>query len=187
MKNINTMEANSGQTIIEAVVALTAIVVAIAAISVVISLSVNNSTFSRDQNQASKYAQEGVEFLREANDSGNPILLEDADSSDPENPPRSIRFNQLRGDYCLNADDTISSGIGSDCQNVSTKGLKRSINVQPGTCAGTASTPGTSNTVLTDVHVTVYWSGNSCSTSNTYCHSSSLETCIQTSTTSTSL
>jgi Tfp pilus assembly protein PilV len=179
MKNTNTMEANSGQTIIEAVVALTAIVVAIAAISVVISLSVNNSTFSRDQNQASKYAQEGVEFLREANDSGSPIPFQGADP---------LTFNQLNGDYCLNADDTLSQdGIGADCRNVSTKGLKRSINIQPGTCAGTASNPGTSNTILTDVHVTVYWSGNSCSTTTPYCHNSSLETCIQTGTTSTSL
>jgi hypothetical protein len=168
---------NKGQTIIEAVVALTAILVAIAAISVVISLSVNNSTFSRDQDQASKYAQEGIEFLREANDSGTLIPLQGFDP---------IPFSQLHGDYCLNADDTLSNGVGSDCY-VNTNGLKRSIHVEQGTCAGNPSSQGSSTTILYQVDVTVYWSGNSCSASKAYCHNSSLETCIQTSTTSTSL
>jgi hypothetical protein len=185
MRNTNNILSNSGQTIIEAVVALTAILVAIAAISVVISLSVNNSTFSRDQGQASKYAQEGIEFLREANDSGDPIFIEGLDPGDPDS---SILFNQLQGDYCLNADDKLSTdGIGAHCRNVTTNGLKRSIHVEQGTCAGAGSTQGSTNTILYQVDVTVYWSGNSCSTTSPYCHSSSLETCIQTNTTSTSL
>lgn len=54
-----------GSTLIEAVVALSAIVIVLAATSSLVITSLNNSTFSRDQGQANKLAQQGVEYIRD--------------------------------------------------------------------------------------------------------------------------
>ena len=59
------MKFNSrGQTIIEALVALSIILLVITSISVVIISSLYNSQFIKEQNTANKYSQQGMEFMR---------------------------------------------------------------------------------------------------------------------------
>ena len=54
----------AGQTIIEATIALASILLTLAAIAIAISTGVSNSQFAKQQTQASKYAQGGMEQLR---------------------------------------------------------------------------------------------------------------------------
>lgn len=53
-----------GQTLLEAVIALAAMLLIITAISITVTGSLSNSGFIGDQNKASKFAQEGIEYLR---------------------------------------------------------------------------------------------------------------------------
>lgn len=55
---------NSGQSLIEVLVALSLAVLAIGALVTVTMTSVKNAQFSKNQTQAEKYAQEGMEWAR---------------------------------------------------------------------------------------------------------------------------
>ena len=55
---------NSGQSLIEVLVALSLAVLAISALVSVTMTSVKNAQFSKNQIQAEKYAQEGMEWVR---------------------------------------------------------------------------------------------------------------------------
>jgi hypothetical protein len=64
------MRSNSGQSLFEVIIALgVCALVLVGAISLSTS-SVRNSSFARNNAQATKYAQEGVEWLREERDEG---------------------------------------------------------------------------------------------------------------------
>ena len=56
--------ANRGQSIIEVVVALALIAVVVLGLVKVTIISINNASFARDQQGATKYAQEGIENAR---------------------------------------------------------------------------------------------------------------------------
>lgn len=58
-------KSTKGSTLIEAIIALSAIVIVLAATSSLVITSLNNSTFSKDQGQANKLAQQGVEYIRD--------------------------------------------------------------------------------------------------------------------------
>jgi len=53
-----------GQTLLEALIALSTAVVIISAMTVIVLSSLSNAQFSRNQNQATLYAQQGIEFLK---------------------------------------------------------------------------------------------------------------------------
>lgn len=63
MKKIKNV--SKGSTLIEAIIALSAIVIILAATSGLVITSLTNSTFTRDQNQAAKLAQQGIEYVRD--------------------------------------------------------------------------------------------------------------------------
>jgi len=56
--------ANSGQSIIEVIVALSLVIVVIVGLITVTTRSIKNSSFARDQRTATKYAQESLENSR---------------------------------------------------------------------------------------------------------------------------
>ncbi len=55
---------NSGQSIIEVIIALSLVVVVIVGLITVTTRSIKNSSFARDQRMATKYAQESLENSR---------------------------------------------------------------------------------------------------------------------------
>lgn len=59
------MKNESGQTLIEVIAALTAAVIIISAIVSASLNSLNNSEFTRDQNIAAQYNQQGIELIRD--------------------------------------------------------------------------------------------------------------------------
>ncbi|MCX6726102.1 MAG: prepilin-type N-terminal cleavage/methylation domain-containing protein [Candidatus Shapirobacteria bacterium] len=56
--------ANRGQSIIEVVIALAIVAIVIVGLVKVTTISMNNGSFARDQQTATKYAQEGLENAR---------------------------------------------------------------------------------------------------------------------------
>lgn len=56
---------NSGQTLIEALIALSIIVVIMSATTVAVITSLNNASFVKSQNQVNKIAQQGMEYIRD--------------------------------------------------------------------------------------------------------------------------
>lgn len=57
-----------GQTLLEVVIALATAIVVISAMAVIVVSSLNNAQFSKNQNQATQYAQQGIEFLKNLSD-----------------------------------------------------------------------------------------------------------------------
>ena len=53
-----------GQTLIEVIVALSVVLLILAAIAVAVTTSVSNSTYLKNHNLASKHAQDGMEYIR---------------------------------------------------------------------------------------------------------------------------
>jgi len=149
------MRKKKGQTIIEAVVALSTILVILAAITIAITTSVNNAQFIKSQSVAAKYAQQGMENLRYTR------------NNDPNT------FNAFSGNYCMGVNGVPSAyGAGGCTVNLPDDLLIREVNFaqNSGSCSGGKQ-----------VTVTVYWSSGKCdptSLSSRYCHKTQLISCF---------
>lgn len=144
-----------GQTIIEAIVALMTILLIITAIAIVIVNGLYNSTFIKNQNQANKYAQQGIEFVR--NIQRNDLGVFGA-------------FNQ-NTTYCIdNQNNTLTRTSCSDTGVNTGTGFNRTIAFSPsgGQCPNTEI----------KVTVIVKWASTKCPSTNTFCHKSELVTCM---------
>ncbi|HVZ11779.1 MAG TPA: hypothetical protein VG965_01995 [Patescibacteria group bacterium] len=143
----------SGQTIIEAVVALSSIVIILTAVTIVVTQSVNNAQFIKSQSIASKYSLQGMEVLRYTR------------NNDP------ATFFGYTGTFCMKPDNTLLSS-GTTCgtpYNFSGTLLIREVVFSP-------SSPDCSNG--TRATVNTYWSSSKCGSTNGYCHKSQLISCF---------
>jgi len=140
-----------GQILIEVLVALAAAGVIITAITAVVTTSLSNAQYIRDQNSATNYAQQGMEVIREVRD------------SDISN------FRSYNGNYCLGKGQTSLGSNQSSC-NSNVDNFARSVVIEqsPGCAANIAK-----------VTVTVSWSDGKC-TNNANCHKIPLVTCLST-------
>jgi Tfp pilus assembly protein PilV len=142
-----------GQSLVEALVALAAAVVIVSAIAVAVITSVNNSDFSKNQNLATQYAQEGIEILRNLSQSDWAI------------------FSTYSGTYCLNQNSaTLTTPSGATCtQNINSFFVRQAvINQGSSSCSSN-----------TKVSVSVAWADGKCtSASNPYCHAVLLDSCL---------
>lgn len=142
-----------GQSLIEAVIALGAAAIIVSAIAVAVVTSVNNSDFSKYQNLATQYAQQGIEILKERSESS------------------WQNFSTLSGTYCLSqSSSTLAPALGGTCTtNINNFFVRKVVITQnSGSCSGNAK-----------VTVNVSWSDGKCtSSSNIYCHSVELNSCL---------
>lgn len=139
-----------GQSLIEVLVALGIISTIIIAVATVVITSLNNTQLSKDQNLATKYAQEGLEITRS---------IRNRDFT---------AFSSLTGTYCLpkNAENLGTSQSGCTIPNIDH--FIRSIQIE--------HTPGC-GTNVSKITAVVSWRDGKCTT-NSYCHKSQLETCL---------
>lgn len=146
---------NSGQTIIEAVIALSVILIILAAIAIVIINGLSNSRFVQNQNLANKYAQQGIEFVRN-------IQQNDINT-----------FASYEGNvYCID-ESTVPQQLATcagDTVNVGNSHI-RTISLASGIspCQATEK----------KITATVTWSSSKCPSSNRFCHRSELSSCLQ--------
>lgn len=155
------MKNEQGQTIIEIMIALGAIVVLLSAITVIILVSINGANYSRDQNNATEYAQQGMEIMR---------ALRDTDYG---------QFSGLNGSYCMDQSCTSAGNCtlksASSCPVNINNYFSRLVTVTP-----LSSSPAdckNQGQASTEVTMKVSWSDGKC-TGGSLCENILLNSCL---------
>lgn len=138
-----------GQTLIEILVALGIITVVVTALASVVVTSMGNVKFSKNQNQATQYAQEGIEIVRQIRDNSY------------------TTFQGKNGTYCLGSSNVLPP-VPSVCNTANVGEFIRKVTVVQNGC----------DTNVAKVTINVSWQDSKCSAANTYCHTSQLESCL---------
>lgn len=152
--------SESGQTIIEAMVALVTILLIITALSIVIVNGLYNSRFIKNQNEANKYAQQGMEFVR--NIQKNDLTT-------------FAQYGQSSQVYCIDEVNNLLTTTNCDTNGVNTgASYNRTVEFSPagGECLDTP------NNKEVKATVTVKWPSTKCPATNTFCHKSVLTACL---------
>lgn len=121
----------SGQSLFEVVIALAVITLIIVGIVVLSTVSIRNSSFSRDKNISSKYVQEAVEWLR----------------SERNKSPAQFQGNAV-GTYCFNTLSWSNVGNCGSTEIISDTPFQREVVFNTRTLNG--------KTVI-DADVVVFW------------------------------
>lgn len=165
------MKQNRGQTLLEATIALAALLLILAATSTAVVTGINNSIFVRNQNTANKYAQEGMEYMKNLKDNDYTTFLSLAPSIGPGS------------DYCLDS-NRVRTSYGASCVIGVNNVFDRKITVtqvNPGTSAECSfndiSGGGFSDVFVHSVRVTVSWNSGKC-TGSAKCHKAELKSCF---------
>lgn len=154
----------SGQTLLEALIALSILVVILGAVATSVLTSINNSSFVKQQNQANKLAQQGIEYIRDRiNNSG---------------VNRFATYNgyaTINQTWCLGDVTTACSDPAIDCHF--TQGLCSTANVQ--TLFKREVTFLSTNCGINGLSVTVSvsWIDGKCAI-NSFCHSQKVTSCF---------
>lgn len=147
-----------GDTLIEVLIALGVVTVVISAVTVLGISSLSNARFSANQEQASKYTQEGMEIVRGIRNSNyagfasyiNPseiyCLGENLTSIDPDESVSSCTEPNIGGQYIRSVTIVQDENCGANFAHTT---------------------------------VTVAFADNKCA-SGEYCHSNSLDSCLST-------
>jgi type II secretory pathway pseudopilin PulG len=149
-----------GQSLIEITVALGALTTLLTISAIAIITALSNSQESKNQNQASTYAQQGIEILRQMRDTS------------------WSSFDSLSGTYCMDrtCSQLTSSGIcgpksGSCGQNVDMYSREVTLQKNDPQC----SVGGNS---ATRALVSVAWTDSKCTGGSTFCRLVKIETCF---------
>lgn len=139
-----------GQSLIEVLIALGIISMVITGVATIVTQSLTNAQFSKEQDTATKYAQEGLETVRSIRDQNYNA------------------FALLNGRYCL-AKNTQSLGdIQPSCATPNVDQFIREVAIE--------TTPGC-NANVSKVTVTVSWTDGKC-LSSSFCHNTKLTSCL---------
>lgn len=163
--------SQSGQTLLEVLIGLSAAVIVISAISLTTFSSLNNAEYSKNQSSATAYSQQGVEIMRNIRDRNYSF------------------FKSLNGTYCLGKTcSTIdTSGNGDRSQPASYCGVSpcgQNIDTfvrQVLITNGSVSECGvdSNNNPITKVTTTTSWFDNKCTDrTNLYCHAVTISSCL---------
>lgn len=155
---------NRGQTLLEALIALTILVIILGAVATSVLTSINNSSFVKQQNQANKLAQQGMEYIRDRiNNSG-------ANRFATYTGYANANQTQCLGD--INSATPLTPGSCGNTANV--QGVfEREVTFTAGSCD-------TGNTFVNGLTVTVnvYWTSGKCSLGSAFCHRQKLTSCF---------
>lgn len=149
-----------GQGLIEAIIALSAAVLIISALAMVVLNAVSNSDYTRIQNQATAYAQEQLEALKD-------MSKNDWNS-----------FNTLLdGTYCPDASLSLGTRISGNCQTRNVGNIYvRQVDI---THPSGGSTPCGSSTTGILIEVSVSWNDGKCDSETDFCHKVELNSCVE--------
>lgn len=148
---------NRGQGLIEALVALGVSSIIVAAIAMAVVTSLDNASFSKYQNLATHYAQQGMDIMRQKSETN---------WADFEGLCSTGNCN-----YCLAQSSDILIGGTCNIANITndTVGFVRKVTIDSGSGCSSGK----------KVTVTVSWSDGKCKdASNIFCHSVVLDSCI---------
>lgn len=161
------MIKQGGQTLIEVVVALAAAVVVVSSITVAVLTALTNAEYSRAENQATSFAQQGMELIRSMRNSNFSNFVAIANTN-------TYCMAKSCTSLSLTANNNASQSCGPEAQNCGPQNLDtfvREVTIDQGkTECGTATYK---------VTVSVSWADNKCtSTSNLFCHKVSIVSCF---------
>lgn len=145
-----------GQTLIEVLAAFGVAVVLVAAIAIAVVSALSNAQFSKNQNLATQYAQQGMEIIRQMRNND------------------FAAFNVLSGDYCLDKNSNTPRSKGLGCgQNIDNI-FVREVGIEKNSLS--CPIEGSDETRVT---VSTSWSDSKCTDkSNLFCHSAKFVSCL---------
>ncbi len=141
-----------GETLIEALGAMAIIVIVITAVASSMITSLSNSKSNENATLATKFAQQGIEQVRQ---------IRNKDYA---------AFTGYEGKYCLEKDQTTLGSVQSACLTPNVDHFIRSVDIN--------QNPGCSKDAA-KVTVTVSYKDGKCA-SGTYCHNQTFNTCLST-------
>ena len=153
-----------GQTLIEALVALGAAVIVLSAITVAVVSALNNVQYTKNQDLATQYGQQGIEIMRQISESNwGSFSLYNAD-----------RYCLAQGDVtpCLLGSSTGSCSLSSSISCGQNYGIfVREVDI----VRGPQSSCFNGSVGIT---VIVSWSDSKCGSNSPYCHNVKLNSCL---------
>ena len=141
-----------GQSLVEVLAALGIIAIVVSAAAGIIITSLNNVQSSKNKTLSTKYAQEGLEAVRELRNKNY------------------TQFRNYSGIYCLNSVPAVLNLRSSSCTTPNVANFLRVVEVEQDGCAINVA----------KVTASASWSDGKCPASNPYCHISSHSTCLST-------
>ena len=147
------MKNEDGQTLIEVLVSFGVAVVLVSAITIAVLSALSNAQFSKNQNLATQYAQQGMEIIKQMQN--NDFAAFDALSSGVA--------------YCLDKNSYLELKRAMTCTFIDNVFVREAaIEKTSTTCGGTKVT------------VSTLWSDSKCTGTgqDLYCHSAKLVSCL---------
>ena len=142
---------NKGETLIEAIGALAIIAIVVTAASVAIITALSNANFNQNQTQSTKFAQQGLEVVRQ---------IRDADYTG---------FRTYAGTYCLAEGQTVLNTPVASCPNPNVSEFIRTVTVTQDGCSVNVA----------EVSVKVAFTDGKCQLGE-YCHDQTHTSCLTT-------
>lgn len=158
-----------GQSLVEALIALGVATIVVAAMAVAAITAVNNSDFSKYQDLATNYSQEGIEILRQQSQTSWSAFYGKVGQSPNEST------------YCFaqnatNLADLVAAPTGCATKNINSFFVREVKLIQlPGVPVNDINAPACSGIV--QVIVNVSWTDGKCS-SGVFCHNVTLKSCL---------
>ncbi|MDO8658021.1 MAG: prepilin-type N-terminal cleavage/methylation domain-containing protein [Candidatus Levybacteria bacterium] len=173
------MKEIKGQTLIEVLIALAIAILVVAAIAIVILSALNNAQFSKNQNNASQYAQQGMEIVRNLRSSNWSSF-------------KNLAADPANNKYCLDKGHTTLQKTGSlendirngnaGCQGIGSEHASGQ-NVDNYAREVDLENPGTLPCAVSEIKATVIvsWADTKCTdANNVYCHKAQIVSCFST-------
>jgi len=141
-----------GETLIEALAALAIISIVIVAVATAVVTSLSNTKYNQNQTQSTKYAQQGIEQVRQIRNNNY------------------TNFKTYNGTYCLGKGQTTLGASQGSCSVKNVDTFIRSVQIEqvPGCSANVAK-----------ISVSVSFTDGKCS-GGTYCHQLTQTSCLST-------
>ena len=155
------MRDQSGQTLLETLLALSVSVFILGAITTVVVSSLSSAQFTKNKNLAGQYSREGMEIVRKIRDSGT-----------------WTAFSGINGLYCLSSGSTSLPSSSASCPVPNIEGIfVREINITSSSSDCPGPTPPPIVPRGSKVISKVSWTDGKCP-SNVYCHKAESTTCF---------
>ncbi len=152
MKFLQRNNLQKGETLIEALAALALVAIVITAITTLITTSLSNATYNENQTLATKFAQQGIESVRQIRNANY------------------VAFRSFNGLYCLGKGQSTLGTPQTACASPNTDSFIRSVTIE--------QSPGCATNVAR-VTVNVAFTDGKC-TNNAYCHVQTHTSCLST-------
>ena len=150
-----------GQSLIEALLALSVVGIILSGITVIVTSSLNNAGYGRNQSLATQYAQEGVEVLRKIRNSDYSVFA-------------GYNANYCLGKGAVNLGSPTAACTSANVDNIFIRSVKIENSASP-----PAPAPGRCAVNVSRATVTVSWNDSKCS-GGSFCHKSQIISCLST-------